>query len=69
MQYRVKEIREAKGLSQEELAKKSGVCRTTISGLESGSVKVTSTKTLSKIAEALNKKVSDLFLWEQCLTC
>ena len=69
MQYRVKEIREAKGLSQEELAKKSGVCRTTISGLESGSVKVTSTKTLSKIAEALNKKVSDLFLWEQRLTC
>ena len=57
MQYRVKDIREA-----EELAKKSGVCRTTISGLESGSVKVTSTKTLSKIAEALNKKVSDLFL-------
>ena len=62
MQYRVKEIREAKGVSHEELAKKSGVCRTTISGLESGSVKVTSTKTLSKIAEALNKKVSDLFL-------
>ena len=62
MKNRLKEYREKASMTQEELAKKSGVCRTTISGLESGSVKVTSTKTLSKIAEALNKKVSDLFL-------
>lgn len=61
MEYRVKEIREELGLSQENLAKKSGVSRTIISGLESGTIKETSTKTLSKIADALNKKVSDIF--------
>ena len=61
MEYRVKEIREEIGLSQENLAKKSGVSRTIISGLESGTIKETSTKTLSKIADALNKKVSDIF--------
>ena len=59
MQYRVKEIREEKGISQETLAKKSGVSRATISGLESGKVKITSTKTLSKIAKALDKKMRD----------
>lgn len=61
MEYKVKEIREELGLSQENLAKKSGVSRTIISGLESGAIKETSTKTLSKIADALNKKVSDIF--------
>lgn len=62
MQYRVKEIREAMGISQETLATKSNVSRTIISGLESGSIKETSTKTLSKIADALGKKVSEIFL-------
>lgn len=61
MEYRIKEIREELGVSQENLAKKSGVSRTIISGLESGTIKETSTKTLSKIADALNKKVSDIF--------
>lgn len=62
MEYKVKEIREEIGLSQEALAKKSGVSRTIISGLESGTIKETSTKTLFKIASALNKNVSDIFL-------
>ena len=62
MQYRVKEIREELGISQEALAAKSNVSRTIISGLESGSIKETSTKTLSKIADALGKKVSEIFL-------
>lgn len=48
-------------MSQEDLSKKSGVSRTIISGLESGTVKETSTKTLRKIAVALDKKVSDIF--------
>lgn len=61
MQYKVREIREELGLSQEMLAKKAGVSRTIISGLESGSIKETSTKTLSKIAEALDRKVGDIF--------
>lgn len=60
--FRVKEEREKKGMTQEELAKKAGVSRTIISGLESGTINVTTTKTLKKIAEALGKNVSDIFL-------
>lgn len=62
MNYKVKEIREEMGLSQEGLSKKAGVSRAIISGLESGTIKETSTRTLSKIAQALDKKVSDIFL-------
>lgn len=49
-------------MSQEQLSVKSGVSRTIISGLESGRITVTSTGTLVKIAAALDKKVSDIFL-------
>lgn len=62
MQYKVKEYREEIGITQEELAKKADVSRAIISGLESGSITVTTTKTLMKIAEALGKNVSDIFL-------
>ena len=48
-------------MSQEELAKKAGVSRTIISGLENGTITVTTTETLLKIANALNRKVSDIF--------
>lgn len=34
----------------------------TIIGLENGSITVTTTETLTKIAGALDKKVSDIFL-------
>ena len=61
MAYRIKECREEIGMSQEELAAKANVSRTIISGLETGTIKVTTTGTLLKIAEALNKKVSDIF--------
>lgn len=60
--YKVKECREERGISQSELALKSGVSRTIISGLESGKTIVTTTETLTKIARALNKNVSDIFL-------
>lgn len=62
MNYRIKEIREKEKMSQVELSKKAGVSRTIISGLESGAITVTTTETLSKIATALGKKVSDIFL-------
>ena len=61
MEYRIKEFREALGISQEELSAKSGVSRAIISGLETGTIEVTTTKTLVRIAEALGKKVSDIF--------
>lgn len=62
MEYKIKECREKVGLSQEQLSEKSGVSRAIISGLESGSITVTTTKTLSKLAEAMGMKVSDIFL-------
>ena len=46
MGYRIKEVREEKRMTQEELSAKSGISRTTISGLENGTVRSTSTKTL-----------------------
>lgn len=61
MNYRIKELREERQMSQEGLAEKANVSRTIISGLESGTIKETSTKTLRKIAFALGKKVSDIF--------
>ena len=54
-------MREDLKISQEELAEKSGVSRTIISGLETGSISETSTVTLKKLASFFNVKVSDLF--------
>lgn len=62
MEYKIKECREKAGLSQVELSEKAGVSRAIISGLESGSITTTTTTTLIKIADALGKKVSDIFL-------
>lgn len=62
MQYKIREEREKMGITQEELSKKAGVSRSIISGLESGRTITTSTDTLNKIANALNKKVSEIFL-------
>lgn len=61
MGYRIKEVRILRRMTQEELSKKSGVSRAIISGLESGSRKETTTKTLLAIAKALETTVDDLF--------
>ena len=60
--YKIKDARAELKMSQEELAKKAGVSRQTISGLESGACTDTTTDTLIKIAHALGKNVSDIFL-------
>jgi len=60
--YGIRERRETLKMTQEELAKKSGVSRTIISGLESGTTEVTKITTLLKIANALDCKVKDIFL-------
>ena len=61
MGYRIKEVREAKKMTQEELSKKSGVSRGTIPELENGTVRTTTTKTLARIALALDTKVENIF--------
>ena len=61
MGYRIEEVRRSKKMSQEELADKADVIRTIISGLETGAITVTTTKTLEKIAMALGVRISDIF--------
>ena len=61
MGYRVKEIREQKKMSQEELEQKSGISRQTISAIENdraGDVKV---GTLRALANALETTIDNLF--------
>lgn len=61
------EIRDARleqHLSQTDLAKRSGVSRSIISGLENGKITVVKTSTIKRIADALNKNVSDIFFKE-----
>lgn len=61
MRFRIKELREAKGLTQEELAAKSNVSRATICGLEGETQKTTTTKTLIQLADALGVSIETLF--------
>ena len=48
------------GLTQEELAHKSGVYRSHLAGIETGNLNP-SVKTVEKLAKALNVTVADLF--------
>lgn len=61
MKNKIKYYRELKNLSQEELAKASDISRTTISGLENGTIKVTTNTTMDKIANALGVSTIELF--------
>ena len=60
--YRVREKRNEKNMSQDELSQKAGVSRAIISKLENNEEVVTSTETLKKLASALDCKVSEIFL-------
>ncbi len=62
MHYKIRDFRQEINMSQQKLAETAGVSRAIISGLESGTIEVTTTDTLIKIARALGKKVSDIFL-------
>lgn len=64
MGYKIREIRESLEMTQEELSSKSGVSRGTIVALESGTERTTTTKTLLKLAFALNTTVDQLFCAE-----
>lgn len=61
MEYRIREIREKRHISQETLAKLSGVSRSIISGLEQGTTRTTTVSTLLKLSEALGVSINDIF--------
>lgn len=62
MAYRVKEVREKQGLTQEELATRSGISRQTISAIENDTRYSAGVGTLAAIAKALGTTVDELFL-------
>ena len=62
MKNKLREIREKLEITQDDLVKKSGISRTTISAIENNEEYVTTNKTLEKIAEALKLNVPDIFL-------
>lgn len=64
MEFKIKEKRIEKGLTQEELANKSKVSRNLIARLETGELKSCSTNTLEKLAAALETSVNNLFFDE-----
>ena len=61
MVNRMKEIRELKGMTQEDLANKSGISRQTISAIENQKYENIKIKTLFAIADALDSTFTDIF--------
>ena len=64
MGFKLKEAREDARMTQQELADKSGVSRVTIALIETGAKKDVMMGTLKKLANAMGKKVSDIFFEE-----
>lgn len=61
MGHKLKIFRLQRNMTQEELSERSGVSRQTISSIENEGVGAATTKTLAKLAEALETTVGDLF--------
>jgi len=57
---KIKDIREQKGLTQEEVAKKAGISANYFAKIERGAINTT-IKKANKIAKALGVDVSDIF--------
>ena len=64
MKNRIEEIRNAKGIRQEELAKKLGVSRQTISSLENGRYNP-SILLAHKIAALFDMTIEEVFIFEE----
>ena len=62
LKNKVLEIRKAKGLSQEELAKAAGISRATLSKIETNDEAVVTTETVSKLCKALECTPREIFL-------
>ena len=61
MGIKLREAREAKGMTQEELAAKSGISRQTISAIENNDERETKVSTLLAIANAMEMTVDEIF--------
>jgi transcriptional regulator with XRE-family HTH domain len=62
MRYKIKEYREKKRWTQDELAKRAGISRGIVVRLESDEEYETQIGTLNKVAEALGVSLRSLFL-------
>lgn len=58
---RLKDIRKQVGLTQKELSQKAKVSRSIISAMENQEEVTSNIGTLKRIADVLNKKVSEIF--------
>ena len=65
MQNSVKEKREELGLTQEELSIKSGVSRPTISMIENNALENIESKTMLRLAKAVDCDIGDIFFKEK----
>jgi putative transcriptional regulator len=63
MKNRLRELREERGLTQEELARALGVTRQTIIAIEKGRYDP-SLRLAFKIARLFNVKIEDIFIYE-----
>jgi len=61
MGFKVKEIRESKGMTQEELEEKSGISRQTISAIENGKKTDVKSGTMIALARALGASIDEIF--------
>lgn len=61
MGYKLKEIREEKRMTQEELAERSDVSRATIVAIETGKTTDVKMSTLQKLASAMDTTVQEIF--------
>lgn len=59
---RLKELREERGMSQEELSELSGISRTTLSKIENNEEANVNTRTIAKLADVFDIRPSEIFL-------
>lgn len=64
MKVRLREVREASGMTQEMLAEKSGISRQTISTIENGKAKTVMSSTMLSLAGALGTTIDAIFFTE-----
>ena len=61
MENQVKRVRKQLGLTQEDLSKKSGISRSVLANIENNRANNYTAKTMIAIADALNKRVDEIF--------